>query len=340
MEREPGSGGAAPLTIALVGDVRLGRGVARAADVYGVDHPLGAVVPLLAEADLTFADLACALTSRLIRAEDAPDRTAYLRADPRHVEVLRRAGVDAVSVANNHVGDYGSVGLLDTLAALTGAGIGHAGAGADLGAASAPVRIARRGWRVSLLAFTDHPAVWAAGPSTAGVRFVARDAAGLARARAAIAAERPFADLLVVSVHTGAPPRERPDAAARGFARALEEAGADVVWGHGAHMVQGVEWAHGRPILYDTGDLVNDESVDPLLRNDRGGVFHLRAQRGAVEGVEVLPTRIRGMRALLAEGAERDRALAHLAAASEALGTAVTVEGGRLRSLAPVPALT
>lgn len=339
MGREGLAGGAAPLTLGLAGDVMLGRGVARAIEVYGVDHPLGAVAPLLAQADLTFANLECAFTRRLIRREDGSDQAWYFRAEPRFVDVLRRAGVDAVSVANNHAGDYGNVGLLDTLQTLGSAGIAHAGAGPDLAAAEAPARLMRRGWRVSLLAFADQPAAWAAGPSTPGIRYLSIDETGLARARAAIAAERASADLVVVSMHWGQNLRVRPEPRMRSFARGLVEAGADVVWGHSAHVVQGIEWVHGRPILYDTGDLVDDYVVDPQVRNDVGGVFLVRARRGAIDAVEVIPTRTRGMRALPAQDLEGERALARIAALCAELGTRADVVDGRLQVPAPIAAM-
>ncbi len=327
------------LTLGLVGDVMLGRGVARGIEVFGVDHPLGAVAPTLAAADLRFGNLECALTRRQTRIEEPGGKAFYFRADPSAVEVLRRAGFEAMSVANNHALDYDYLGLADTLVALDGAGIAHAGAGNDLEAARRPVRLSRAGWRVSLLAFADHPAAWAAGPSAPGIRYLPIDPAGLQRARAAIAEERLHADLLVVSLHWGPNLRSWPSPGFRAFARALVEAGADVVWGHSAHVVQGVEWVHGRPVLYDTGDLVDDYVVDDALRNDLGGVFLVRARPGGIDAVDVLPTRIRGGRAEPAEGLERDRWLARLAERCRELGTRTGVGEGRLRLLAPVPEL-
>ncbi|MDP2312610.1 MAG: CapA family protein [Pseudomonadota bacterium] len=340
MGREGLAGAAAPLSVGLVGDVMLGRGVARAIEVYGVDHPLGAVTPLLADADVLFGNLECAFTQRVVHGDEGSGGTAYLRADPRHVDVLRRAGFDAVSLANNHVGDFGPVGILDTLAALGAAGIGHAGAGSDLTTAETPVRLVRCGWRVSMLAFADHPAAWAAGPSTPGIRYVSLDPAGLARARAAVTAERANADLLVVSLHVrlrAEGTRARPHPAVRSFARALVEAGADVVWGHGAHVVQGVEWVHDRPVIYDAGDVVDDYAADPQLRNDLGAVCLVRARRGGIDAVEVVPTRIRGMRSMPAEGVELARALARVASLCAELGTPSEVVGGRVRVPAPSP---
>ena len=67
--------------------------------------------------------------------------------------------------------------------------------------------------------------------------------------------------------------RSRPTSEFRVFARRVIEAGADVFWGHSAHIVQGVEVWRGKPILYDTGDFVDDYAVDTNLRNDLSGLF-------------------------------------------------------------------
>src|SRR3712207_4657717 len=95
----------AGLTLGLVGDVMLGRGVARAVEVYGLDHPLGEVAPLLRRADLLVGNLECAITPRLTRWEDGGAKAFYFRAEPAAVEILTRAGFSAVSLANNHAGD-------------------------------------------------------------------------------------------------------------------------------------------------------------------------------------------------------------------------------------------
>jgi poly-gamma-glutamate capsule biosynthesis protein CapA/YwtB (metallophosphatase superfamily) len=307
------------LTIGLCGEVVLDAGVTRGVDVFGIDHPLGAVAPLLREADARLCDLA-----------GAPG------AHPSGVEVIRRAGFEAVSVANDHALDRGTGGLVETLAALDAAGVGHGGAGADLAAAERPVRLLRSGWRLSVLTFATHPAAWAAGPTTPGIRYVPLDTPGRARACAAVAAERGEADLLIVSLHAGQPFQDGPSPALRVFARALVEAGADVVWGHGARVTQGVEWFRGRPVLYDTGSLLDESGVDPALRNDLAGVFLVRARPGAIDAVDVRPTRIRGGRAEPSEGLERERWLHRLAERCRALGTRAGVGEGRMRLLAPL----
>src|SRR5450759_3285480 len=92
----------------------------------------------------------------------------------------------------------------------------------------------------------------------------------------------------------------------RDFARAVIDAGADVFWGHSAHVVHGIEIWRGRPILYDTGDFVDDYATDRYLRNDLSALFLLHARPPAIEGIELIPVKIDHMRVSKAKGAERD----------------------------------
>ena len=84
------------------------------------------------------------------------------------------------------------------------------------------------------------------------------------------------------------------------------DAGADVFWGHSAHVVQGIEVWHGKPILYDTGDFVDDYAVDPELRNDLSGLFLLRARPPAIAWIDIVPVMISRCQVNRARGAERN----------------------------------
>ena len=126
---------------------------------------LGSAFGVLRSADLSVLNLETAITDR-----GTPQPKDFtFRAPPRAVTVLRQAGVDAVSVANNHGMDYGRVGLADTLAAARAAGLPLLGAGPDDQAAWTPLRREVNGVRISVLAATDvlddfaHTS-WVAGP--------------------------------------------------------------------------------------------------------------------------------------------------------------------------------
>src|ERR687893_3022141 len=116
------------ITLALTGDVMLGRGVNETLGAVRPEEPWGDVLPLLDSADLRIINLECAITEHKLPWSRTP-KVFHFRADPLAIEVLRAARVDACSLANNHTLDFEERGLLDTLEHLDEAGIRHAGAG-------------------------------------------------------------------------------------------------------------------------------------------------------------------------------------------------------------------
>jgi poly-gamma-glutamate synthesis protein (capsule biosynthesis protein) len=325
------------LTIALTGDVMLGRGVNDVLAWRGPAYPWGDLLPTLRQADALLINLECALTSRTARWHDGEYKPFYFRSDPANVAALQTAGVSFASLANNHSLDYGAEGLLETIAVLDRAGIAHAGAGPDRAAARAPARLTVGGRRVAVVAFADYPAEWAAGPSAPGINYTPVSLAeeDFATVRAALADARAGADLVVFSIHWGPNMRLRPSPEFRAFARAVVAAGADVFWGHSAHVVQGIELWQGRPILYDSGDFLDDYAVDPDLRNDRSALFLLRVRPPEIVGLELLPVQLDYAQVNRARGADRAWIVERLAALCAEFGTALVDDGERL---AVVPA--
>ena len=197
--------------------------------------------------------------------EDAWPKGINYRMHPGNVGVLTELGIDCAVLANNHVLDWGTMGLLETLDVLERAGVRVAGAGCDLAAASAPAAIGTRaGGRVLVFAFglTDSgiPPTWAADDARPGVHLLPDPSrqsvdrvAGLVRA-----AKRP-GDIAVASIHWGGNWGYRIASHHRRLAHALiERAGIDVVYGHSSHHPKAIEVYRGHPILYGCGDLLND----------------------------------------------------------------------------------
>ena len=314
------------VTVALAGDVMLGRLVADAVARRDPAYPWGDLVSVGQQADLFLVNLECALTERLEewRGSRGERKAFYFRADPASATAtLTRGRVAFASLANNHAGDFGMAGLLDTVEALDRAGIVHAGAGANLAAARKPGRLAARGQKVAVVAFADHPVDWAATPTSPGINYLPISTAPdtMAQVKQALAAAREGADLVVFSIHWGPNMRLRPTATFRAFARRVIELGADVFWGHSAHVVQGIEVWEGKPILFDTGDFVDDYAVDPELRNDLSALFLLQMEPPRVTAVELLPVRIGGCQVNRAGGVERDWFLTRIENLCAELGT-------------------
>jgi poly-gamma-glutamate synthesis protein (capsule biosynthesis protein) len=324
-----------PLTLAIAGDVMLGRMVADTIARRGFAYPWGDVLPVRDRADLFLINLECALTSSTGRWFDGREKAFYFRADPSVAETLRLGRVDFVSLANNHAGDYGDEGLLETVRTLDHAGIAHAGAGATRLAAAVPAHLTSNGTRVGIVAFADHPREWAATDQSPGINYTTIDPAteAFTGAQSAIDDARRGADIVVFSVHWGPNMRARPTRVFRAFARKVIDAGADIFWGHSAHVTQGIELWNRGVILYDTGDFIDDYAVDATLRNDLSALFLVRITPPGTKDVELVPVQIDNMQVNVAQGAARELFVRQFTTLCAEMGTKL-VAGRRRDTLA------
>src|ERR687893_416194 len=314
------------ITLALTGDVMLGRGVNETLPDVRPEEPWGDVLPLLDSADLRIINLECAITEHK-RPWSRTPKVFHFRADPSAVEVLRAAHVDCCSLANNHTLDFEERGLLDTLEHLKAAGIRYAGAGLDREEAARPALLtarADRTSRVALLAFTDNEPPFAARPGRPGTNYlpVSLKPDVLRRVKAAVtAAPEAGAGTVVFSNHWGPNMVPRPNDLFRRFAHAVMDRGADVYYGHSAHIFQGVEIYRGKPILYDTGDFIDDYAVDPRMRNDWSFLFRVSVEEDAFECLDLIPVKLSYARVDLATGSERETILDRMERLSAEMGT-------------------
>ena len=311
------------MTIAFLGDVMLGRGVASEIAHRDPASLWGDLRPVLLEADLVIANLECAITSHSLPWTRTP-KVFHFRAPPQSVRVLRAANIGAVCLANNHVLDFEVAGLRDTLRHLDAAGISHAGAGEDLPRAREPAIVEAGGSVVGFVAFTDNEPGWAARPDHPGtsyLRFLPAPGALRTVEKAVERARDHGARFVVLSVHWGPNMVERPRRFFRSFAHAAIERGVDLIHGHSAHVFHGVEVHHGAPILYDTGDALDDYAVDPHLRNDRSFVFLVDLEDSRARRLTLRPIRLRYSEVGLAHGRDFEETCRRMEALAEEMGT-------------------
>jgi poly-gamma-glutamate capsule biosynthesis protein CapA/YwtB (metallophosphatase superfamily) len=252
----------AALDLLLTGDLIL--------DVPDPDHWLSGLQAVTSTADLTIGHLEVPHT---LRGEENPHDVPAPAADPAHLAALQRSRFGALTLAGNHIADCGAAGIADTIAELEQLGIAHCGAGLSLAAARSPALLQRSGVRLALLSYNcvGPESSWA-GPDRAGCAFLRIepedggaitpqaaltriDPASLDSVRSDIAQVRAHSDLLVVAFHKGIV--HRPAALApyeRPISYAAIDAGADVVIGHHAHIVRGIELYRGRPIFHGLGN--------------------------------------------------------------------------------------
>ena len=236
------------LRLLFVGDVMLGRMVNDLLRRVDADYPWGDTRTQLQAADWRACNLECVISDHGRQWSGTP-KEFHFRSDAKNVAVLRAAGIDAVSVANNHALDFEYDAMLDMLRLLDRAGIQHAGAGADAAAAARPGVSVVKGMSIGLIGFTDNEPQWEAGPKSAGLFYLPVD---LSDERAGALFEtvretRKRNDLVVVSAHWGPNWGYEPLAAHVRFGRALVEAGADIIFGHSGHVFRGVELYRGTP---------------------------------------------------------------------------------------------
>lgn len=227
------------------------------------DYVWGDALTVLADADphARIVNLETAVTAHAV---PWPDKGINYRMHPANTPVLTALGADVCVLANNHVLDWRTPGLRETLKTLRAAGIGTAGAGGNRDEAEQPAVIEAGGRRLLVFGFgiasSGIPDAWAAGTTSPGLNFLPDlSPDSLAAAVRTIRAHARPGDRVLASIHWGdnwgyAIAEDR-----RGFARGLiDRAGVDIVHGHSSHHPQGIEVHRERLILYGCGDFLND----------------------------------------------------------------------------------
>ncbi len=201
------------------------------------------------------------------RGTPTPDKTFTFRADTGTVSYLHDMGVDVAVLANNHIYDFGEVGLLDTLDTLANAGIPQVGAGRNLEEASAPLYFIVNDMKIAVVAATqierlDNPDTKGATESSAGVfRCWNPD-----KLYEIVAKAKANSDFVIVYIHWGTENQAEPDWAQLEQAPRIAQAGADLIIGDHSHCLQGITYCGDTPVIYSLGNFwFNSKSLDTCL---------------------------------------------------------------------------
>jgi poly-gamma-glutamate synthesis protein (capsule biosynthesis protein) len=312
----------ATITIAAVGDLLFDLGPRRLIDAQGGAAPLAKVASKLRSADLTIANLETTLSNRGVAVHGKPAHLIF-NGHPKGILSLTSAGVDLVSLANNHAMDHGRIALADTIAALDKAKIGHAGAGMTKTKAWAPAYVTVKGRRVAYVTATQVvPSYFLPSATSAGVA----NGHDLKRLLAYVRAAHKNADIVIVSVHWGVEQSFTANGSQKHDARALIDAGADVVLSHHPHVMQGIDTYKGKLIAYSLGNFLFPYKTVAGRKS-----FILRFQYGpkGVANITAVPVYLGEWgRPVVQTGASARAILNKLAAISHPMGTHVTVKNG------------
>ncbi len=262
------------ITLTVVGDLML---------VRGVPDATAALAPLrerLRSADITVGNLESTLS---LNGQPTQGGDSF-GATPALLRPLRGAGFDALSLANNHTGDYGTTALVETVRAFDGSGIEGFGAGAHLGAASNPVILEREGVRFAFVGFNaigETPRATPRDPGALSVRMPPRtgplNSADLDHVASVVRRATRSADVVIVLPHWGTQYTHTPEPIQSTVARRMVRAGADLVVGGHPHWVQSAERIDGVPVLHSLGNFVFDMD---FMTETMEGVFLETVWRG------------------------------------------------------------
>lgn len=240
------------ITVVAVGDLLFDSAPKRLINAEGGKAPFTKVAKRLKVADVAVGNLECPISTR---GTALAGKTFTFRGTPKALTGLKYAGFDLLSLANNHVKDYGSGALADTFGYLKRNGLSYAGAGRDKKAAFKPVIIERKGAKIAYLAFSEiGPSSFAATSSRSGTAFVTTG--NFAAVTKAIKAATKQADYVIVSFHWGIEKDYTPTGRQVREGRAAITAGADMVLSHHPHVIQGVEFYKKGLIAYSLGNFV------------------------------------------------------------------------------------
>jgi poly-gamma-glutamate synthesis protein (capsule biosynthesis protein) len=262
---------AEPVTLIFAGDIMLDDGPGRLIAAGG--DPLAPFASILDAADYRIGNLECPIARS---GEAFANKIFSFRADPAVTAILR-GRFDAVSLANNHSGDYGREAFLDTMQHLDHAGIAHFGGGRNLAEAHKPLWIERKGLKIAVLAYNEYkPRAFEAGPDWPGIAW-SEDDHVISDIRAARAAG---ADLIIPFMHWGWESEGKPNERQRQLARKMIDEGVALVVGGHPHVTQGAETYRGKPIIYSLGNFVFDGFDDPA--GQRGWLLRVKLDKTGV----------------------------------------------------------
>ena len=253
---------------------------------------------LFQEADITIANLESPLTDQ---GNAAPGKCT-LRGKPEWASQIEKAGINIVSLANNHMMDYGPEGLASTIDTLTKNNIPFVGAGRNSQEASAPFIIKKNGMKIAFLARSSvivaSPCY--ATPERAGVSFFE-----IEQTKKDIKSCKELSDIIILFIHWGLEHYHYPTPTQRELARELTLAGADLIIGHHPHVLQGIETIGKNLVAYSLGNFffndvpwsfLDEDGIkqDRVLRlnqkNRQGIIFRAELSQRGVENHTVIPT--------------------------------------------------
>ncbi|MBN1851881.1 MAG: CapA family protein [Pirellulales bacterium] len=318
-ELEPGPGRG---VLVGGGDTVLARWEHDMVSRNGYDWPLAGVKDLLTAADVAFCNLECCVSLRGTPANKGERCPFYYRARPEMLRCLTQSGIDLVTGANNHNGDYGPPSVADTMAWCTKAGLPCVGIGTDAAMAEIPHLMQIGPVRVGFAGMDTTQPCFNAEQNRPGNNYASEDQ-DLTAFTEKVARLGQWADgrcdLFILTIHWGKNWVRETQPIHRKMARIAFEHGVDAILGHSAHRLQGIEVVAGKPVVYDMGNLLFD--CELAAEGRRSALFRLSLSNKGVHAIEVLPIQALNGYTVRSNRPEANATLAEMRDLCAALGT-------------------
>ncbi|HBE07339.1 MAG TPA: capsular biosynthesis protein [Firmicutes bacterium] len=319
-DEDPSANAAEPLIVTMLatGDLHLGSWAEKSSRPNEPGYLFGAIQPLLDAADVLTGNLESPLSTK--GAIYVP-KEYTLRANPRMAAELVAAGYDYVSLANNHMMDFGPLALQETLQVLKDQGIAHSGAGMNLADARRCTYLTVKDVRFAFLSFSNtYPTEFYAGTTRPGT------APGYPNyIKADVAAAAKQADIVVVSFHWSGELYNDPKQYQIDYAKMAVDNGADIVIGHHPHVLQGIQVYKGKYIAYSLGNFLFGTYSSNKVKDS--AVFEFTIENKAVTGLRFYPVlvenRIVQFRTRLHDAENSARVIRDMQAFSKRFGTVI-----------------
>lgn len=279
------------IKIALVGDIMLGRTFRK----YSSQHTPICIklLELLKESDIVTGNLETTITNSSLR---EIGKTFHFKMKPSHLDWLNI--FTYLSLANNHILDYGLEGMNDTIKNLERGGIYFSGAGQDINDSRKMKTINQGGQTIGFISATDHYLKWSSTPTKAGVNYVDMKNINTPKTQLFlkyVSTESQKVDYMVMYLHWGSNYMEYIPKWMETFGQALIDNGVTIVAGTSPHHTFPIEKYKNGIIFYSLGDFIDDYAIDPKFRNDKGMIGLVELDKGIVSKVKLIPTIIKDL---------------------------------------------
>ena len=308
------------LSIVCVGDIMMVGSAKPIIEQRGVDYPFDNTRAIIEAADLAIGNLEMPLG---VTGNPLPEKEFTFIGQPKLAKGIANAGYDVLALANNHMGDYGDSALLETLEVLTANKLRYCGAGRDLQTARLPAVAKAKDAQIAVLAYSKtYPVEFFAGDANPGT------VNGIAEIFVPdIKAAREWADLVVVSFHWSGELVTQPREYQEWLGRQVIDAGADLVFGHHPHVLQGVEIYKGKIIAYSLGNFVFGSHSES---NHTGAILRVTFRDGETKLAEIIPINVDNREVQFQprrlSGAAAEAAIDEIRTLSRKWGTEIIVE--------------